>query len=168
MQLQELECRSAKATDPESQKHGRAEARATRARPDGDALVPEGMVADCCLLLVTECNDDICAFSCELPDDDQVQPTISELICQTATGKFLSGSNTAVKCLTGCDDFGPETGFVLDPYVMVICNDNIDQRTQARVFPFDFKKRFYTVSESPSDTLSDDVSFISFFPLEGG
>merc|ERR1712157_256480 len=67
--------------------------------------------------VVTECKDDNCAFECDIPDDDQVQPTMSQLICQTSTGKFLNGPNTAVKCLTGCDDFGPETGFLLDPYV---------------------------------------------------
>jgi hypothetical protein len=72
--------------------------------------------------IVTSCTGDSCSFTCEIEDADTVDPTLSQLICQTSTGKFLTGSHTAVRCIVGCDDFGPETGFVLDELIHQECN----------------------------------------------
>ena len=58
---------------------------------------------------------------------DSVDPTLSNLICQTSTGQFLVGDNKEVRCIVGCDDFGPKTGFVLDPLIHQQCYDDDGQ-----------------------------------------
>jgi len=73
--------------------------------------------------VIHECADtDICYFSCEADEGASVAPTMEELICQTLTGEFLNGYQNSVKCLSGCDDFGPETGYIVsDPLLEVEC-----------------------------------------------
>ena len=58
---------------------------------------------------------------------DSVDPTLSNLICQTSTGQFLVGDNKEVRCIVGCDDFGPKTGVVLDPLIHQQCYDDDGQ-----------------------------------------
>ena len=72
--------------------------------------------------IVTSCSGDSCSFTCDIPDADTVDPTMSQLICQTSTGKFLTGNHNSIRCIVGCDDFGPETGFILDEFVHQDCN----------------------------------------------
>ncbi|CAG5094883.1 Oidioi.mRNA.OKI2018_I69.XSR.g13934.t1.cds [Oikopleura dioica] len=73
--------------------------------------------------VIHECSDaDICYFSCDAEEGSSVAPTMDELICQTLTGEFLNGFQTSVKCLSGCDDFGPETGYITsDPLLEIEC-----------------------------------------------
>ena len=73
-------------------------------------------------VVVGSCDQDTCTFSCNIPDADTVDPTLSQLICQTGSGKFLTGAHTHVKCIVGCQDFGPESGFLLDGRIHMECN----------------------------------------------
>ena len=73
--------------------------------------------------IVTSCSDDSCSFTCDIADADTVGPTLSQVICQTSTGKFLTGNHNSIRCIVGCDDFGPESGFILDEHIHQECND---------------------------------------------
>ena len=66
------------------------------------------------------CADEICSFSCNSTD---VQPTLSKVVCNTATGKFLTGISQSVKCAAGCAEFGPESGFTLDENLLMFCEE---------------------------------------------
>ena len=73
--------------------------------------------------IVTTCSGDACTFRCDIDDADAVEPTLSQVICQTSTGKFLTGNHKSIRCIVGCDEFGPETGFILDDFVEQKCNN---------------------------------------------
>ena len=75
-------------------------------------------------VVATSCLHDSCSFTCNMPDADNVDPSLTQLICHTATGLFLTGLHTQIKCIVGCDDFGAETGFILDELVHQECDSD--------------------------------------------
>ena len=66
-----------------------------------------------------DCSGSVCNFSC---DDEDANPSLEALVCDVATSKFLVGSVTRVSCNANCAPFGPDSGFMLDNELKVICN----------------------------------------------
>ena len=77
-----------------------------------------------------QCSDEACSFSC---DSDDVQPTLSKVLCNTESGEFLTGISKSVKCAAGCADFGSESGFMFDSSLLMFCEEfNFEQPDSQR------------------------------------
>ena len=71
------------------------------------------------------CVNNVCTFSC-----NQGDVNLETLICNEATGEWITGPTMEIKCEMGCPVFGTiESGITTEDNVLVRCKDNVRTST---------------------------------------
>merc|ERR1711935_450626 len=64
------------------------------------------------------CDGNSCTFACS---EEDVSPSLPQLICNSQTSKFVTGPIKRVSCNANCAPFGPDSGFRLDTKLKKFC-----------------------------------------------